>query len=296
MLKSTFKSCSKSSSLKHSRNFYNNIKKQKTRFFSSFEEVKISRDTKNDSIAILTLDRPEKLNALTVPMKNDFENAISEIRNDSSIRAVVLTGAGKAFSAGGDLDFLTERSNDTPYNNALAMRDFYRGYLGAVRSLAVPVLSAINGHAIGAGLCLAMTTDIRVAASDAKLGLTFTQLGLHPGMGATHFLPQLIGYQAASYMLLTGATVNGGKAKEMGLVLEAKDDSADVLPRTLEMARDIAANPKIAVNTCHHSLRMQQNEMLERALQREADAQAQSYADQALHDRVSAMKDKAKKK
>ena len=113
------------------------------------------------------------------------------------MRAAILTGAGRAFSAGGDLDWLMARHRDTPENNVAVMTEFYKRFL-VLRRLPVPVIAAINGPAIGAGLCLAVGgADLRVASTGAKLGVTFTKLGLHPGMAATFFLPQLVGPQVS---------------------------------------------------------------------------------------------------
>ena len=107
----------------------------------------------------------------------------------------MLPGAGKAFSAGGDLEWLLARHRDTPDNNIRIMQEFYKKFL-VLRSLPVPVIAAINGPAVGAGLCLAMGgADIRVASNNARMGVTFTKLGLHPGMAATHFLPTIVGPQ-----------------------------------------------------------------------------------------------------
>ena len=111
------------------------------------------------------------------------------------IKSIYYEGAGKAFSAGGDLDWLLARHRDTPESNIRIMQEFYQKFL-VLRSLPMPVIAAINGPAVGAGLCLAMGgADIRVASNTARMGVTFTKLGLHPGMAATHFLPSIVGPQ-----------------------------------------------------------------------------------------------------
>ena len=135
------------------------------------------------------------MNALTEPMGDALTAVVTRLRADPGVRCAVLTGAGRAFSAGGDLDWLMQRHRDTPENNISVMTKFYKRFL-VMRQIPVPVIAAINGPAIGAGLCLAVGgADVRVASSGAKLGVTFTKLGLHPGMAATHFLPQLVGPQ-----------------------------------------------------------------------------------------------------
>lgn len=137
-------------------------------------------------------------------MGQEFEQVVDTIATSrEDIRAVVLTGAGKGFSAGGDINWLMERHAAEPHHNVDTMRRFYSMYL-SVRRIPVPVISAINGAAVGAGLCLTLATDIRVAAKEAKLGFSFVHLGLHPGMAGTFFLPKVVPQQVANRLLLTG--------------------------------------------------------------------------------------------
>ena len=157
--------------------------------------------------------------------------------------------------------------------------------------------SAINGHAVGAGLCFALGCDIRIAAEKAKLGVTFVGLGLHPGMASTHFLPKIVGPQIASQMLLTGELISGTEAARRGLVLEAvaeEEGSNNTLARATALAEQIAQQGPISVQTCVRSLRMAQDEGLEKAVWREADAQAQCYASADLLEGVQAVGEKRK--
>ena len=185
-------------------------------------------------VAVLTLNAPSKLNALSEDMGDELMEHVMTLQQNESVRCCVVTGAGKAFSAGGDLQFLMDRHNDSPENNISVMEKFYKRFL-CLRKLPVPVIGAINGPAVGAGFCLGMFgkisgrfhyapsklsflilisvipstlalggCDIRVASSKAKMGLTFVKLGLHPGMAATHFLPLIAGPQVAADLLLTG--------------------------------------------------------------------------------------------
>jgi enoyl-CoA hydratase/carnithine racemase len=194
-----------------------------------------------------------------------FEATIASLSPMTSVRAVILTGQGKSFSAGGDLKFLQDRANDNPISNAVTMRSFYRRFL-SLRSLPVPVIAAVNGSAIGAGFAVALACDMRIYAEDSKVGLTFTQLGLHPGMGSTHFLPALIGHEKAGRLLLTGDVVTGAEAVALGLGLESVP-APQLLPRALDLARKIAANSSTAVQTLVRSLRMRSEVGLEAALQ-----------------------------
>jgi enoyl-CoA hydratase len=244
------------------------------------KQVQISWDEKEDGeatgVAILTLNDPKRKNALTVEMGEQFLEAVGQIREDTRLRAVVLRGAGDAFSAGGDFRFLLDRTNDSPVQNSAEMRKFYDRFL-QIRSVPVPTIAAMHGPAIGAGLCLALACDLRICAEEAKLGATFVGLGLHPGMGATHFLPQLVGPQVAGRLMLTGEVILGWEAQRLGLVLEALPTDA-VIPRGLTLARQIAAQGPVAVRSCVRSLRNIQDRNLEQDLWREADAQAHCYA------------------
>lgn len=245
-----------------------------------------------DGVATITLHDPSKLNALNVSMAKDFGRVIDELcDNCDDVGAVVLTGSGRAFSAGGDLAFLDARAADTPSRNSQLMRRFYESFL-AVRRLPVPVVAAINGPAIGAGLCLALACDVRVAARDAKMGITFVNLGLHPGMGATHFLPRLVGPQIASRMMLTGEVVDGAEAERVGLVAQTSVDGESALADALALAQRMAASAPLAVRGCVRSLRIAQDEGLDRALWREADAQAQVWNSRDMAEGLAALKEK----
>jgi len=254
--------------------------------------VVVERSGPEGRIAVLRLNRPDKLNAMTTELGDAFAEAVERLSREEAdtLGAVVVTGAGKAFSAGGDLNFLRDRHVDTPSRNAPIMRTFYQRFL-CVRSLPVPVLAAINGPAIGAGLCFALACDVRIAAPKAKMGLTFTALGLHPGMGATHFLPSIVGPQVASELLLTGKVIQGEEAYRCGLIARTAEDP---LAAAIESASAMAAAGPVAVRTTVRSLRMRQDVGLEQALQREADAQAQCYASKDYAEGVEAVAEKRK--
>lgn len=194
--------------------------------------IRITTDDESPFVKILTLSRPKSLNAMTVEMGEAVVAAIAELAADSSLRAVVVTGEGRAFSAGGDMGFLEKRKASDPSSNAAVMLDFYRRFLG-IRSLPVPVVSCINGPAVGAGGSFAMASDIRVTCDSAKIGFTFVGLGLHPGMGCTHTVAAAAGGQAASRMLLTGDLVSGAEALKLGLVCASAPDAEAAMAEAL---------------------------------------------------------------
>eukprot|EP00612_Vaucheria_litorea_P006510 CAMPEP_0171472340 /NCGR_PEP_ID=MMETSP0946-20130122/1217_1 /TAXON_ID=109269 /ORGANISM="Vaucheria litorea, Strain CCMP2940" /LENGTH=217 /DNA_ID=CAMNT_0012001953 /DNA_START=219 /DNA_END=869 /DNA_ORIENTATION=- len=212
-------------------------------------------------------------------MGNEFTDRINEIHEEykkGNVRSLILTGSDPAFSAGGDTSWLLERKNELPENNSKTMLNFYRSYL-YIRSLPVPIIAAIKGPAIGAGLCLALACDIRITGFKSKLGLTFCSLGLHPGMGCTHFLPNIVGSENSKRLLFTADTISGVEALSIGLVSEAHEQD-DVITRAGILAARIAQNSPLAVQQCVKTLRDTENLDLEKILQREADAQAMCYA------------------
>jgi enoyl-CoA hydratase/carnithine racemase len=255
--------------------------------------VRVARDDADATVTIVTLNQPDNLNAMTATMGDEIEAVVADLRSrpPSELRAVVLTGAGRAFSAGGDLAFLDARRDDSPTSNAEIMRRFYARFL-SIRKLPVPVVACINGPAIGAGLCFAMAADVRVTHDKAKLGFTFVGLGLHPGMGATHTIALAAGAQTASRMLLTGDIVGGQEALALGLVTASCADAPAALAETLGIARRIAAQSPLAVRATLQTLRQTADFGLDAALQREADAQAQSYASADYAEGLAAIKAK----
>ena len=168
-----------------------------------------------DSIATLTLDRPEALNALNAALKRDLLAALRRIGRDRSVRAVVLTGAGRAFCAGQDLK---ERLAPDAPPLSVVLRDEYNPIISTMRSIDQPIVGAINGVAAGAGASLAFACDVRVAAEEASFALAFGRIGLVPDSGATWFLPRLVGPAKAAEMALIGTPLSAADAERFGLV------------------------------------------------------------------------------
>ena len=210
------------------------------------------------------------------------------------LRALVLTGEGKGFSAGGDLNWLMQRHHDKPHNNTIIMRDFYKRFLSIRNYCPVPTIAAINGPAIGAGFALAMACDLRLASPKARMGVTFVGLGLSPGMGSTHWLASVVGPQRANEMLFTGGTITGIEAEKAGFVLRS---SEQVLEDSVELAEKIAKQAPLAVRAAVRASRISQDSYgggLEAALRREADAQGCIYGSEDLKEGVLALQERRK--
>jgi 2-(1,2-epoxy-1,2-dihydrophenyl)acetyl-CoA isomerase len=166
-------------------------------------------------VATLTLDRPEALNALTIPMKVALRGALERIASGRGVRAVILTGAGRAFCAGQDL---AERELPDAAPLDEEVRERYNPVIRALRSMGQPVIAAVNGVAAGAGASLAFACDLRIAAADARFVLAFGRIGLIPDSGATWFLPRLVGAARAAELALVGDPITADEALRIGLV------------------------------------------------------------------------------
>lgn len=231
---------------------------------------------KDAGIATLTLNLPERRNAMTPEMAQEFPRAVAELAADPDLRAVILTGVGSSFCAGGDLDVLHEQTSWTPEQNRIQMGKFYRAFL-SIMQMPVPTIAAVNGHAIGAGLSLVLACDLRYAVEGAKLGATYMNLGLHPGMGATHLLPYHAGHAVAAELMLTGRLLTAPEAVQMGFLNRAMP--ADQLQaHARAVAEEIAAKSPSAVRALKQILLRRMAEGLDRALDVEALAQTISFA------------------
>ncbi len=246
--------------------------------------------TKEENIGIITLNRPKQRNPLTTRMGAELRELVTAVKGDRSIRAVILTGAGKSFSAGGDLRMLERSRCASGYDNKNYYRDFYPLFL-SIMELEVPVIAAINGHAIGAGLCLALACDIRYAAEDAVLGLNFTRLGIHPGMGATWFLPRIVGMQRAAELLYTGRNISGTEAGEMNLVAGVFKGE-ELMEKVMDRAEDIASSAPIAVQMVKKALRQSMDNSLDAQLEFESFCQGMTLGTGDFREGIKSIKEK----
>lgn len=240
----------------------------------------------------LTLNAPDSLNAMSEQMANSFSEAVNSLKSTAATtRAIILTGAGRAFSAGGDLEMLQKKQTIAPEENKKIMLQFYNSFLG-IRSLGIPIIAAINGAAVGAGLCVACACDIRIGSTSSKFGFTFTRLGLHPGMGGTYFVPQVVGHAAAAELMLTGRMIAAQEAHRIGLISQVVPDG-EVVTVAEKIAEEISLCGPEATRQLLESLRSG-SKGLEASLNREADCQAINYASKEFAEGVVAVKEKRK--
>lgn len=220
-------------------------------------------------VATLTLDRPEALNALTIPLKIALLAALEAIRADRSIRAVILTGAGRAFCAGQDL---SERDGPDAPPLDEELRDRYEPIVRAMVGLDRPIIGAINGVAAGAGASLALACDLRIAALSARFVLAFGRIGLVPDSGATWFLPRIVGSARAAELALLGTSLDAAEAARIGLVSRVVPDDA-LAAAAAEMAGNLADGAPLAAAATKRLLSEAWTTDLDGALAAEREAQ-----------------------
>ncbi|KAA9160501.1 2-(1,2-epoxy-1,2-dihydrophenyl)acetyl-CoA isomerase [Amycolatopsis acidicola] len=194
------------------------------------DQLRVDRE---GPVAIVTLNRPERLNALSHGLLSDLRALLGELEGDSAARAIVLTGAGRAFSAGADL-------RGGPSDTGEVVRTYYNPLILDLVAMSTPVIAAVNGVAAGAAVSLALACDLRIAADTAEFQLSFVKVGLVPDAGATWLLPRVVGAGRAADMALRGRPVRADEALRWGLVTEVADGDK-VLARAVEIAAEIAA-------------------------------------------------------
>ena len=240
------------------------------------------------AVAILTLDRPEALNALTVPMKVALREALEAIAADGSVRAVILTGAGRAFCAGQDL---AEREQPDAAPLEVEVRDRYNPIIRAIRSMGQPVIAAVNGVAAGAGASLAFACDLRICAEEARFVLAFGRIGLVPDSGATWFLPRLVGLAKAAELALAGDQVDASEALRLGLVSRVVPGER-LLVEARALAERIAEGAPLATALTKFALARSATITLDEALEDEAKLQGIAGASSDHAEGLAAFREK----
>lgn len=239
----------------------------------------------SDQIGILTLNRPDNRNSMTPELLDAFAAASLTAKSDSALRCIIITGRGACFSAGADFKSGVQRERTgTPSEASYAM---YEPFL-SVLDLEVPVIGALNGHAVGGGFGLSLVCDMRVANRTAKYGANFARLGLHSGMGISHTLPRLVGLAHASELLFTGGLMDGARAAAIGYANHAVE-ADEVMPRALQMARAIAGAAPVVIRSMKATMRRSEAAEIRAAARQEAYAQAESLASDDAREGMSAL-------
>jgi len=238
-----------------------------------YDHIDISKEA---GIVKVTLNRPEKLNAFGGHMRRDLAEALEKAGSDNDVRVVVITGAGRAFCAGGDVKFmaeLIERKDSEEFSRLLGSA---RRVITAIRQMTKPVIAAINGPASGAGFNLALACDLRLASTEATFSQSFVRVGLHPDWGGTYFLPLLVTPNKACEMFFLGDTIDAQEALRLGIVnrVVAAEELEAATQRLAERLRDA---PPISIAAAKQAVYMSQKAALEEMLRYETEVQLRCF-------------------
>jgi len=248
-----------------------------------------------EGAAWITLNRPDRLNAFAGTMRDDLRGAVDRAAESPDVRVVVITGAGRAFCAGADVEVMQD---------LLARGDgaTFEGYVDAgsravraIRACRKPVIAAVNGVAAGAGASLAAACDVRLASEKASIGFTFNRIGLHPDWGASWILPRLVGAGRAAELILTARMVDTDEAVRIGLFQRVYP--ADAFEDEVRgFARELASKPPLALAAAKHSLSVSPESELEEMLETEREAQMRLFRSADVREGIAAFNEKRKAK
>lgn len=227
--------------------------------------------TKEDGVAVIRMNNPKAMNALEDELSAELLSAYQDVAADPEIGAVILTGAEKAFCAGGDLKKLSKgfESTEAGYDYMKSFRTMVTTFMNMPK----PTIAAVNGFAVGAGFCIAMQADIILASDKAKFGMAFANVGLIPDLAGLYTLPRLVGLQRAKELVFTGRTIGADEAKDMGIVNQVVPHE-ELMGEAMKLAKRLAAGPRVAHRMAKNVMNDSVNMTLEQLLDLEPHAQA----------------------
>ena len=244
------------------------------------------------SVGKITLNRPDKYNSFVREMALGVQKKLDDCRSDETIRCILITGAGKAFSAGQDLKEATDPKGPTIEE---IVRKHYNPIIRKIREIEKPVIAAVNGVAAGAGANIALACDLVVASRSASFIQAFSKIGLIPDSGGTYFLPRLIGLPKATALMMTGETISAKKAETLGMIYSVYEN-AEFESKSLELARSIAAMPTKGLGNTKKLLNQSLHNSLDDQLNLEAETQALSAKSEDHSEGVQAFLEKRQPK
>lgn len=253
-----------------------------------YEHIQISEA---EGITTITLNRPDRLNAFIGHMRRDLAEALEHAGSDRSVRVVIVTGAGRAFCAGGDIAFMAELMQRRDAEEFSRILGAGRRVILAIRQMTKPVIAAINGPASGAGCNLALACDLRIAANTATFSQSFAKVGLHPDWGGTYFLPRLVTPNKACEMFFLGESIDAAEALRLGIVNQVVAPE-DLEATTLQLAERLRTAPPIALAAAKHAVYMGHAAELEEMLRYETEAQLRCFESDDGHEGVQAFLEK----
>jgi enoyl-CoA hydratase/carnithine racemase len=242
-------------------------------------------------ILTITLNRPDRLNAFIGHMRRDLAETLEHAGSDRNVRVVIITGAGRAFCAGGDIAFMAElmqRRDSEEFSRILGAG---RRVILAIRQITKPVIASINGPASGAGFNLALACDLRIAANTATFSQSFAKVGLHPDWGGTYFLPRLVAPNKACEMFFLGETIDAAEAARLGIINRVVAPE-ELESATMQLAERLRAAPPIALAAAKHAVYMSQAADLEEMLRYETEAQLRCFDSEDANEGIHAFLEK----
>ena len=231
----------------------------------------------SDSIGTLTLNRPEKMNSFVGSMRDELAEALERLAEDVGVRAVIITGAGRAFCTGADVGYLAAMLEDDRREEFRALVEAGRRVVETIAGMPKPVISAINGPAAGGGANLALACDLRWASDRASIGQTFANIGLHPDWGGAYFVPRLVGTARAAELFFLGEMVDARRALEIGLVNHVVPHD-DLMEAVRQLAVRLVARPALALRLAKEAVRRSLEADLDAMLDYEVEAQVACFA------------------
>ena len=252
------------------------------------ENIKIAED---GGIVTVTLNRPERLNALAGYMRRDLAEALEEAGSDPEVRVIVIRGEGRAFCAGGDVHFMAELVERGDAEEFARLLGAARRVVLAIRQMTKPVVASIEGACAGAGFNLALACDLRIASATARFAQSFVKLGFHPDWGGTYFLPRMVPSNIAAELFFLGDAIDAQKALQLGLINRVvPPDQLEAETRALaERLRDA---PAVSIAAAKHAVYAGEHDSLEQMLQYEVDAQLRCFESEDAREGVRAFLEK----
>jgi enoyl-CoA hydratase/carnithine racemase len=240
-----------------------------TDFNMSEDQIKVAED---NGIVTITLNRPERLNAFVGHMRRDLAETLEEAGSDPHVRVVIITGAGRAFCAGGDVNFMAELVERNDSEEFARLLGAARRVILAIRQMTKPVIASINGPASGAGFNLALACDLRIASSEATFSQSFVKLGFHPDWGGTYFLPRMVPSNIACELFFLGDSISAEQALQLGLVNRVVP-AGELEAETRKLAERLRDGPAVSIAATKHAVYAGEHDSLEQMLQYEVEAQ-----------------------
>jgi 2-(1,2-epoxy-1,2-dihydrophenyl)acetyl-CoA isomerase len=255
---------------------------------SGADTITMERD---GNLGWIRINRPERLNAFAGDMRDRLDSALEELDGNDAVRCVAITGVGRAFSTGGDVQVMAELARERDVDGFERLVRTGIGVVKRIDGMRKPVIAAVNGAAAGAGACLALACDLRIASQNATIGLTFVRVGLHPDWGGAYFLPRVIGSALAAELVMTGGMINARRAERLGLFNRVVP-ADDLEPAVRGLAGQIAGGPPEVIADAKRTLRRSLAADLDEILEMEAAAQLRAFQSPDFDEGIEAFLEK----